>query len=184
MKSTKGTCPSGHVDQYRVTKGYNRFCIPCVNARSRAYLKSRADKPTYMAWLAMKRRCDNPNAQNYYLYGGRGIAYNKTWSKYENFLKDMGEKPSDDYSLERIDNSSGYSKSNCKWATRMEQASNKRNNRRLEYNGQVKTMSEWSRVTGIEVGTIFARLNVQKWPIDKALSIKPILGRNQYGTHK
>lgn len=136
----------------------------------------------HRTWLSMKRRCDNPNAENYYLYGGRGIKYEPRWAKFENFLSDMGERPSDEHSLERIDNTKGYSKANCRWATRIEQASNKRNNRYIEYGGQTKTLSEWARVAGISTRTLFARLNVQGWSMEKAMTTKPVIGRNQYGT--
>lgn len=169
-KSTKGICPSGHADQYVVTKSNNRYCRPCYNDRARGYMNSRDDKPTYMAWLAMKRRCTNPNAQNFYLYGGRGITFDKSWDNYKTFLTDMGEKPDKKYSLERINNELGYSKENCKWADRYTQANNKRNNRFLEFDGRRMTLAQWSRETGIRVGTIWARIEVQGWTIHDALT--------------
>ena len=137
--------------------------------------------PEHRTWLSMKRRCDNPNAENYYLYGGRGIAYSDEWKDFKNFIKDMGDKPSDDMSLERLDNSKGYSKENCIWADRVTQASNKRNNRFIEHNGKRLTLAQWARESGISVGTLFARLNVQGWDMERAITIKPIIGRNQYG---
>lgn len=136
----------------------------------------------HRTWLSMKRRCDNPNASNYYLYGGRGIAYDPRWNKFENFLADMGERPSDKHSLERIDNSKNYAKDNCKWATALEQANNKRNNRFIEHNGEKKTLAQWARFAGVSTKTLFARLNVQGWSMEKAITTKPVIGRNQYGT--
>lgn len=135
----------------------------------------------HRTWLSMKRRCDNPNAENYYLYGGRGIKYDPRWVKFENFLQDMGEKPRNDLSLERIDNSKDYSKENCRWATRLEQASNKRNNRHIEFRGESKTLAQWARYLGISTKTLFARLNVYGWGVERAFTTKPIRGRNQYG---
>lgn len=129
----------------------------------------------------MKRRCDNPNAANYYLYGARGIKYDKRWINFENFLEDMGERPTVNHSLDRIDNSKEYSKDNCRWATALEQANNKRNNRFIEYNNEKKTLSQWARVAEISTGTLFARLNVQGWSMEKAMNTKAIKGRNQYG---
>jgi hypothetical protein len=74
----------------------------------------------------MKQRCLNPDNQAYENYGGRGITITKRWMSYENFLADMGRKPSPELTLDRKNNDSGYSKRNCRWATRKQQANNRR----------------------------------------------------------
>jgi hypothetical protein len=87
------------------------------------------EKAEHYIWRTMLARCNNPTAKNYEYYGAQGIKVCKRWCKYENFLVDMGERPSTDYSLDRIDNTKGYSKSNCRWATRSEQQKNKSSTR-------------------------------------------------------
>jgi hypothetical protein len=80
---------------------------------------------TYASWEAMIQRCCNPNATYYSYYGGRGITVCKRWRKFANFLVDMGERPPG-LTLDRTNNARGYSKANCKWVTRKEQAANRR----------------------------------------------------------
>lgn len=85
----------------------------------------RVTTPEYRSWQMMRNRCLNKNAMDYSYYGGRGITIDPQWDSYENFLRDMGRRPTPTHSLDRIDSNGNYNASNCKWATRKEQARNR-----------------------------------------------------------
>lgn len=131
---------------------------------------------TYGIWCAMKTRCGNPNAVNYANYGGRGIRVCSEWQTFEGFFADMGE--SNGLTLDRIDVNGDYEPSNCKWSTRKEQGNNKRNNNVIELNGKRMTAMQWSEQTGIGESTIRKRIRLG-WPVEKVLTEKPVIGRNQ-----
>jgi len=86
----------------------------------------------YRTWAGMKQRCLNPSNRKYRYYGGRGISICPRWQSYENFLLDMGRKPSADLTLDRIDNDGNYEPGNCRWATIAQQAQNQRHRRRRD----------------------------------------------------
>ena len=101
----------------------------------------------YRAWKAMKKRCYNLKYEHYQDYGGRGITVCDRWlESYDNFLQDIGRRPSKKHSLDRYPDINGnYEPSNCRWATKGEQARGKRNNRWLEYNGERMVISDWAK---------------------------------------
>lgn len=122
-----------------------------------------------VTWESMLDRCRNPNFKYYHLYGGRGIKVCDRWLQFANFLADMGPRPSPEHTLDRIDSDGDYNPGNCRWATRKEQASNRRNNRKLTAFGQTLTASEWARRCGLTKNTLFSRLR-QGWDIERTLS--------------
>ncbi|MGH9252235.1 MAG: hypothetical protein ACRD0W_22370 [Acidimicrobiales bacterium] len=82
--------------------------------------------PEYLAWSNMRGRCLRPTHKSYRYYGGRGITIDRRWDTFEGFLADMGRRPGPEYSLDRIDNDGNYDPGNCRWATRSQQNSNRR----------------------------------------------------------
>jgi hypothetical protein len=106
----------------------------------------------------MHERCRNPNHNRYYLYGGRGIAVCVKWKSFDAFVEDMGECPAG-LTLDRIDNDKGYSKENCRWITRAEQANNRRDLRLITYLGRTQNLNRWRKELGMAKSTVQGRLN-------------------------
>jgi len=124
----------------------------------------------YTIWADMKDRCSNPNNRKYHLYGGRGIVVCERWhSSFENFLADMGERPSPRHTIDRYpDRNGNYETTNCRWATYSQQNNNKNNQRWVEYCGKQMTLTEAVMLVGINRNTVYTRLNCG-WTLERAL---------------
>lgn len=117
-------------------------------------------KPTlaWRIWQEMKQRCYNPKCNRYYTHGARGIKVCQRWlHSFEDFMKDMGPRPKGGC-LERKDNDGDYTPENCRWATRKEQARNKRNTFWVEYQGERLSLAEWCERLGLKYHTTAERL--------------------------
>lgn len=133
--------------------------------------------PTYRSWVEMKRRCNctNVTRECFKSYKALGINYVKSWEKFENFLKDMGERPKNK-TLDRINVYKGYSKNNCQWATSIEQAQNTRKTIKINYNNKIYlSLKSIAKSFNIHPATLNQRLK-NGWSIHKSLTTKP--GKN------
>ncbi len=120
-----------------------------------------ADVPEYNTWAQMIQRCTNPNCKLFPHYGARGIAVCHRWrASFDAFIADMGLRPSSTHSIDRIDVNGNYEPGNCRWATRTEQARNKRSNRHLTIGDRTMLVVEWSAVSGVRNNVISARLSM------------------------
>lgn len=125
----------------------------------------------YSIWWAMKDRCNSQKCKAYGYYGGRGIKVCERWNKsFQNFMEDMGYRPSKNHSLERVDNNKGYSPENCKWATIDEQSNNKSNCVYVEYLGMKKTLSQWAKWANISYSCFMNRISNYGWSFERAIT--------------
>lgn len=127
--------------------------------------------PEYRVWVGMHTRCYNDKTALYLRYGGRGICVCERWHVFENFLSDMGPRPSG-LSLDRIDNDGNYEPVNCRWATPVEQCRNRSDNVFFEHDGHRATLVEWSERTGFTTECIWQRIR-RGWSLKDALT-KPL----------
>ena len=124
----------------------------------------------YRIWGNIKTRCYNKNDVGYSEYGGRGIDMCDEWrDDFAAFYRDMGPRPSLEHSIDRKDNEKGYSKDNCRWATKIEQQNNRRNNLLYELDGVTKTLAEWCRDLGLNYKVIHDRLQKQGQTFKEAI---------------
>lgn len=109
----------------------------------------------YNTYHAMISRCYNDKNESYQYYGAKGIKVCDRWlESFENFLADMGEKPSENHSIDRINVFGNYEPSNCRWADKLEQENNKTTNVLIEYKSQKYTISQLARILNINYHTL------------------------------
>jgi hypothetical protein len=119
----------------------------------------------------MKARVLNPNSHKFPRYGGRGIKLADRWMSFENFLMDMGPRPSNKHSIERKDNDGDYCPENCEWMLTVKQARNRRDTRWLIINGERRPFAEWCEVYGIAEPTATRRIYHLGWDVLEALTL-------------
>ena len=127
--------------------------------------------PLWDRWKSMLERTTNPDASGYANYGGRGVAVCERWQTFEHFATDMRLGFSPELTLERVDVNGGYEPGNCRWATRTEQARNKRNNHVVTFRGLTMPVVAWAELLGLKASTVRCRLNRYGWSADRALTV-------------
>lgn len=155
--------------------GYTNSCgclqreLTAVKIAERSRTHGRTGTVEHHTWTTMKQRCHNPTDKQFHRYGGRGITVCERWrDNFEAFLEDMGLRPANKTSIDRIDNSKGYEPGNCRWADDIEQHNNKRNNRILTIDTESATVAEWARRSGTDMYRIHGRL-AQGWSAQEAV---------------
>jgi len=128
----------------------------------------------YRTWWDMMHRCLDKKHKWYSKYGERGISVNKRWHKFENFYKDMGNKPIGT-SLDRIDNNKGYSNKNCRWTSFQKNSNNRAVTKYITFNKKIKPLTEWAELYNIPADTLYRRVFKLGWKISKALKC-PVRG--------
>jgi hypothetical protein len=122
-------------------------CLQKERVTQRSTRHGLTKTPTWRAWRAMVARCTVSTNASYPSYGGRGISVCPRWRQFENFLADMGDRPSGT-TIDRVDNDGNYEPANCRWATREQQDSNKRATVRITFQGRTMTLAQWAKELG------------------------------------
>jgi hypothetical protein len=137
---------------------------------SALWIDGRTHMPEFSSvYTNMKTRCYNPKTHNYARYGGRGIKVCDRWLEdFANFYKDLGPRPSADYSIERIDYDKDYCPENCGWMLKKYQSQNQCSNRYLEFRDERLTLGEMARKYGFTLKRLWYRLHCG-WTLERAL---------------
>ena len=175
-----GACVTVPAVRLKLGKTGSCGCLRREKLSKKMKTHGQTRSPEYVAWIGMKKRCNNPATADAHRYKDRGITVSKRWlNSFENFFADMGLRPSPEHSLERKNNSLGYSKSNCVWATPTVQNNNRVSNAMVTHAGVTRTIAEWAVFLDRPSRRIQARL-AKGWTVHDALFKDPDESRVPY----
>ena len=165
-------CSCGKIKEVRATlliKGRTSRCKSCASReKNKKHGKSYTDE--YKIYIGIKKRCYNPNSTAFNRYGGRGIKVCDRWlESFENFLEDMGDRPSKNHSIDRIDVNGDYSPENCRWADNKTQMRNRKNTKIINYKGSVKPISQFCEELALPYRVVYERIKMG-WSVEKAFT--------------
>lgn len=156
------------------------FQRECVSSRSKTHGRSKTR--LHRIWGNMIGRCHRPQNISFHNYGGRGITVCAEWrTSFEAFARDVGDPPSVEHSLDRIDNDAGYYPGNVRWATRQQQGRNRRGLQIIKAFGREMCIAEAAELAGLKYQTVRARILKHGWTVADALAVAPSVG--QKGRH-
>ena len=131
----------------------------------------------YGIWGNMLYRCNTETSPLYHLYGGRGVSVSDSWNSFDTFISDMGKRPSDGHSIDRIDVNGNYCKENCRWATKKEQSRNRTNSVYIFIDGRKLQVDDYCEIYGVSKMAIKNRVR-RGWSNDRIISTKVRSNKN------
>lgn len=155
--------------QHTLVSGHTQSC-GCKRGFRGRYTHRMSKTREYKIWVMMKDRCTNPRSAAYELYGGRGITVCDRWDNFEEFIADMGWRPSPQHTLDRIDNNKGYCPDNCRWATVEQQVNNRSNTVVVVFQGNEVPIQRLARMFNLSATALRKRILERGWTVERAVT--------------
>ena len=159
--NTKAILRSSLISNHTKSCGCNRKSSCKVNFTKHG----KHGTPEYISWQKMKNRCLNPNCKEFKYWGGKGVSICERWmNSFDNFLHDMGYKPTLKHTLDRFPDKNGnYEIGNCRWADKKEQSCNRKDNLWFEYKGNSMMLSDWAILLKVNYNAIYSQVKKKKF---------------------
>lgn len=155
-----------------------------MNASKHGHSAGGKPSPTYSSWASMRARRENSKHTHFDRYGGRGIKVCERWVKFENFLTDMGERPSLKYSIDRFPNNDGnYEPGNCRWATRQEQMWSRTVGLVVDFRGQRSRLCDLADQFGFDRIVVYQRM-ARGWSVEESLTTPLVKHQKLFGRQR
>lgn len=158
------------VDGAKLRNGRKKLCSYAAHKSERPLPLTVEFKSEYQSWTNMRARCLDKTNAKYQIYGGRGITICERWTKFKNFMLDMGRKPDPKFTIERDDVNGNYEPTNCKWISRKDQGRNKRNSVFVTYQGERMLLIDLVERLGISRSLVHQRLKLG-WTLAQAIAL-------------